>query len=76
MESIISESIILPSTHNHNHNTITMDGTEDEIINDFKSGRVPKKGPRSGRFACEPLGGLTSLTEPPKGPGFGVRPDL
>uniref|UniRef100_A0A8C2CU18 NADH:ubiquinone oxidoreductase core subunit V2 n=1 Tax=Cyprinus carpio TaxID=7962 RepID=A0A8C2CU18_CYPCA len=31
---------------------------------------------RSGRFSCEPAGGLTSLTEPPPGPGFGVRPDL
>ena len=34
---------------------------------------------RSGqnhRFSCEPKGGLTSLTEPPKGPGFGVREDL
>lgn len=31
---------------------------------------------RGGRFSCEPAGGLTSLTEPPKGPGFGVRPDL
>ncbi|NXC18346.1 NDUV2 dehydrogenase, partial [Corythaeola cristata] len=30
----------------------------------------------SGRFSCEPAGGLTSLTEPPKGPGFGVRADL
>ena len=31
---------------------------------------------RSGRFSCEPAGGLTTLTEPPKGPGFGVRADL
>lgn len=34
---------------------------------------------RSGqnhRFASEPKGGLTCLTEPPTGPGFGVRPDL
>lgn len=48
----------------------------DEILNDLKDGRVPKAGPRSGRLACEPAGGLTSLTEPPTGPGFGVRPDL
>jgi len=47
-----------------------------EILNDFKAGRIPKPGPRSGRFSCEPAGGLTSLTEPPKGPGFGVRADL
>nr|XP_009665429.1 PREDICTED: NADH dehydrogenase [ubiquinone] flavoprotein 2, mitochondrial [Struthio camelus australis] len=48
----------------------------EDIIDDLKAGRVPKPGPRSGRFSCEPAGGLTSLTEPPKGPGFGVRADL
>ncbi|XP_072013591.1 NADH dehydrogenase [ubiquinone] flavoprotein 2, mitochondrial-like [Amphiura filiformis] len=48
----------------------------EEIIDDLKAGRTPKPGPRSGRFACEPHGGLTSLTEPPTGPGFGVRDDL
>ena len=31
---------------------------------------------RSGRFSAEPAGGLTSLTEPPRGPGFGVQADL
>lgn len=31
---------------------------------------------RSGRFTCEPADGLTSLCDPPKGPGFGVRDDL
>ncbi|XP_010005233.1 PREDICTED: NADH dehydrogenase [ubiquinone] flavoprotein 2, mitochondrial [Chaetura pelagica] len=48
----------------------------ENIIDELKAGKVPKPGPRSGRFSCEPAGGLTSLTEPPKGPGFGVRPDL
>jgi len=48
----------------------------DEILNDLRAGKVPPKGPRSGRFAAEPFGGLTSLTEPPTGPGFGVRSDL
>ncbi|GIY52156.1 NADH dehydrogenase flavoprotein 2, mitochondrial [Caerostris darwini] len=48
----------------------------DEILNDIKAGRTPKAGPRNGRLACEPAGGLTSLTEPPTGPGFGVRSDL
>ncbi|XP_031560526.1 NADH dehydrogenase [ubiquinone] flavoprotein 2, mitochondrial-like [Actinia tenebrosa] len=48
----------------------------EEIIDDLIAGRTPKPGPRSGRFSCEPAGGLTSLTEPPKGPGFGVRDDL
>lgn len=31
---------------------------------------------RNGRHAAEPVTGLTSLTEPPYGPGFGVRADL
>uniref|UniRef100_A0A4W3IXU7 NADH dehydrogenase [ubiquinone] flavoprotein 2, mitochondrial n=1 Tax=Callorhinchus milii TaxID=7868 RepID=A0A4W3IXU7_CALMI len=48
----------------------------EEIIDDLKAGKIPIPGPRNGRFSCEPAGGLTSLTEPPKGPGFGVRPDL
>uniref|UniRef100_A0A9J8BTV7 NADH dehydrogenase [ubiquinone] flavoprotein 2, mitochondrial n=1 Tax=Cyprinus carpio carpio TaxID=630221 RepID=A0A9J8BTV7_CYPCA len=48
----------------------------EQIINELKADRVPPPGPRSGRFSCEPAGGLTSLTEPPPGPGFGVRPDL
>lgn len=42
----------------------------EEIIDELKAGKIPKPGPRSGRFSCEPAGGLTSLTEPPKGPGF------
>jgi len=49
------------------------------ILNDLKAGKKPKAGPQSGqnhRFACEPKTGLTCLTEPPKGPGFGVRADL
>uniref|UniRef100_H3A081 NADH dehydrogenase [ubiquinone] flavoprotein 2, mitochondrial n=1 Tax=Latimeria chalumnae TaxID=7897 RepID=H3A081_LATCH len=48
----------------------------EDIIDELKAGRVPKPGPRNGRFSCEPASGLTSLTEPPTGPGFGVRPDL
>ena len=48
----------------------------DDILEDFKQGKKPKAGPRSGRFASEPAGGLTSLIEPPKGPGFGMRSDL
>lgn len=48
----------------------------EEILNDLKNGKKPKAGPRNGRFCAEPVGGLTSLTEPPKGPGFGVRSDL
>ncbi len=48
----------------------------DEIMADLRAGKKPAMGPRSGRFAAEPFGELTSLKEPPKGPGFGVRPDL
>jgi NADH dehydrogenase (ubiquinone) flavoprotein 2 len=47
-----------------------------EILNDLKAGKVPAAGPRSGRYASEPFGKLTSLSEPPIGPGFGVREDL
>ncbi|MCL4136047.1 UNVERIFIED_CONTAM: hypothetical protein GTU68_001403 [Idotea baltica] len=43
-----------------------------EILDSLKAGKVPKAGPRNGRFACEPAGGLTSLSEPPTGPGFKV----
>ncbi|XP_051990398.1 NADH dehydrogenase [ubiquinone] flavoprotein 2, mitochondrial [Xyrauchen texanus] len=48
----------------------------EQIIDELKAGTVPLPGPRNGRFSCEPAGGLTSLIEPPPGPGFGVRPDL
>ncbi|XP_063075824.1 NADH dehydrogenase [ubiquinone] flavoprotein 2, mitochondrial [Engraulis encrasicolus] len=48
----------------------------DQILDELKAGRMPPPGPRSGRFSCEPAGGLTSLTAPPPGPGFGVRSDL
>lgn len=48
----------------------------EEILNDLKSGKKPKAGPRSGRLASEPRAGLTSLIEAPKGPGFGIRKDL
>lgn len=48
----------------------------EEVIDDLKSGKIPKAGPRNGRFASEPKDGLTSLTEEPKGPGFGLRSDL
>merc|ERR1711963_439998 len=47
-----------------------------EILNDLKAGKQPPRGPRSGRFAAEPFGPATSLTETPPGPGVGVRADL
>lgn len=55
------------------------DLTEDEIckiLDEVKAGRKPQPGPRSKRFAAEPCAGLTSLTEPPKGPGFKLRKEL
>lgn len=54
---------------------LTVDDTK-EIIEKLKKDEKPKPGPRSGRFAAEPLGGLTSLTEEPKGPGFGLQDAL
>jgi len=51
----------------------------DKIIDELKAGKIPAAGPQSGqggRFASEPSGGLTSLTEPPYGPGFKCRTDL
>ncbi|AXI55351.1 hypothetical protein SuNHUV7_28470 (plasmid) [Pseudoseohaeicola sp. NH-UV-7] len=34
-----------------------------EIIDELAAGKVPVPGPQNGRYAAEPLGGLTSLTE-------------
>ena len=47
-----------------------------EILDDLKAGKRPFPGPRSGRLASEPLTGLTTLKEEPKGPGFGLQPGL
>lgn len=46
------------------------------ILADCKADRVSPPGPRNGRFASEPKGKPTSLTEEPKGPGFGIQPGL
>lgn len=48
----------------------------EEILQNLIDGKKPAPGPRSGRFSCEPNGGLTSLTEEPTGPGFGLQPGL
>lgn len=48
----------------------------DEILDELKAGKKPAAGPRSGRYAAEPFGEPTSLSNPPTGPGFGVRADL
>ncbi|KAI6244215.1 putative NADH dehydrogenase [ubiquinone] flavoprotein 2, mitochondrial [Aphelenchoides fujianensis] len=47
-----------------------------QILDDFKAGKRPLPGPRSGRVASEPLTGLTSLKGTPPGPGHGIRSDL
>ncbi|XP_073833398.1 NADH dehydrogenase ubiquinone [Musca autumnalis] len=47
-----------------------------EILADCKADRVSPPGPRNGRFASEPKGEPTSLSEEPKGPGFGLQPGL
>lgn len=50
------------------------------ILQSLKRGERPRIGPqpcsRGIRHAAEPHTGLTSLTEPPKGPGFKVQADL
>ena len=46
-----------------------------EILDDIKAGKQPARGPRSGRFAAEPFGELTSL-KTITGPGYGIRKDL
>ena len=61
--------------NNNYYEDLTPEETH-EILNDLKAGKTPAMGPRSGRYASEPFGGPTSLTEPPIGPGFGVREDL
>lgn len=48
----------------------------EKLLDDFAAGKQPQPGPQSGRFTCENSNGLTSLTTPPTGPGFGVREDL
>nr|CAG8641642.1 2893_t:CDS:2 [Entrophospora candida] len=47
-----------------------------KILDEIKSGKLPKHGPQTGRHTCEPKTGLTTLTSEPYGPGFGVRSDL
>lgn len=54
---------------------LTAKDTE-EILDDLAKGKQPRAGPRNGRFASEPAGGLTSLTSEPTGPGFGVQAGL
>ena len=41
---------------------LTATGLE-EMIDDMAQGTVPQAGPQNGRYAAEPLGGVTSLTD-------------
>jgi len=41
---------------------LDIDSTE-SILRMLKAGRAPKPGSQIGRKSCEPMGGLTSLTE-------------
>lgn len=54
---------------------LTAKDTE-HILNELIKGNKPKAGPYNGRCASEPAGQLTSLTEEPKGPGFGLQAGL
>ncbi|EDW41859.1 NADH-quinone oxidoreductase subunit E [Drosophila sechellia] len=40
------------------------------ILADLRNDKLPPAGPRNGRFASEPKGGLTTLKIPPPPPGF------
>ncbi|XP_034118599.1 NADH dehydrogenase [ubiquinone] flavoprotein 2, mitochondrial [Drosophila albomicans] len=47
-----------------------------DILSDLKADKISPPGPRNGRFASEPKGKPTSLSEEPKGPGFGLQAGL
>lgn len=52
------------------------DKDTEEILQNLMDGKTPRPGPRNGRYASEPIGEPTSLSEEPKGPGFGLQPGL
>lgn len=54
---------------------LTTQDTE-KILTELAQGKKPAAGPYNGRFASEPAGKLTSLTEEPTGPGFGIQAGL
>ena len=45
-----------------------------QIIDDFAAGLQPKPGPYNGRHTSEPLGGVTSLTNPALYDGSAAKP--
>ncbi|ALC44959.1 CG6485 [Drosophila busckii] len=44
-----------------------------EILKALQADRIPPPGPRGGRYASEPSGGLTSLNSEPPPAGFGMQ---
>ncbi|XP_064544398.1 NADH-quinone oxidoreductase subunit E [Drosophila montana] len=51
---------------------LNVDETE-KILCELKDGNIPPPGPRSGRFASEPITGPTSLLMPAPHAGFGMQ---
>lgn len=47
-----------------------------KVLDDLAAGRKPKPGPQSSRQSSEPVGGLTSLTQKPYGPGEHCLPEF
>jgi len=45
-----------------------------QIIDDFAAGKTPKPGPYNGRHTSEPIGGVTSLTDPKLYDGSYAKP--
>ncbi|CAG9117437.1 unnamed protein product [Plutella xylostella] len=46
------------------------------IINSIRLGTIPSQGPQNGRYAAEPVTGLTTLCGPPPCPGHGLQKAL
>jgi len=64
------------SVNDDYYEDLTPESTK-KILEVLKNGGPkPSAGPQSARHTSEPITGLTSLTEAPSGPGFGVRDDL
>jgi NADH-quinone oxidoreductase subunit E len=58
----VCKELIAPSAHTLSNEDLTADKLRD-LIARFSAGEVPVAGPQNGRYAAEPLSGLTSLTE-------------
>ena len=76
MGSSIDYSFVFASQINDDYYEDLTEKDMKDILSELKQGKQPARGPRSGRYAAEPFGKLTSLSTPPVGPGFKVRKDL